>query len=119
MARACVFGCPNPAETCSQHGHPATRRQVDQRRGSAHSRGYTRQWDRAAKAFLFTHPLCGDRTNGQAPVMSVCREQRRLTLAYQVDHVIPHRGDPKLFWNQDNWQALCHACGARKSALGQ
>ncbi len=24
-----------------------------------------------------------------------------------VDHIKPHRGDPKLFWDQENWQALC------------
>ena len=25
-----------------------------------------------------------------------------------VDHIIPHRGDQKLFWDKSNWQALCH-----------
>ena len=24
-----------------------------------------------------------------------------------VDHIIPHRGDQKLFWDRGNWQALC------------
>ncbi|WP_324290694.1 AAA family ATPase [Ancylobacter sp. SL191] len=24
-----------------------------------------------------------------------------------VDHIIPHRGDSKLFWSRSNWQALC------------
>ena len=25
-----------------------------------------------------------------------------------VDHIKPHRGDLKLFWDRSNWQALCH-----------
>ncbi|MDZ7809242.1 MAG: HNH endonuclease signature motif containing protein [Arhodomonas sp.] len=27
-----------------------------------------------------------------------------------VDHKTPHRGDWSLFWDQDNWQALCAHC---------
>ena len=31
-----------------------------------------------------------------------------LTPATVVDHVIPHRGDQKLFWDEDNWQAVSY-----------
>ena len=24
-----------------------------------------------------------------------------------LDHIIPHRGDQKLFWDRSNWQPLC------------
>lgn len=24
-----------------------------------------------------------------------------------VDHIVPHRGDQSLFWDESNWQALC------------
>lgn len=24
-----------------------------------------------------------------------------------VDHIVPHRGDQKLFWDRSNWQPLC------------
>jgi 5-methylcytosine-specific restriction protein A len=24
-----------------------------------------------------------------------------------VDHIIPHKGDMKLFWDTKNWSALC------------
>ncbi|WP_232215651.1 HNH endonuclease signature motif containing protein [Paracoccus sp. J55] len=27
-----------------------------------------------------------------------------------VDHIKPHRGDQALFWNWNNWQALCTGC---------
>ena len=30
------------------------------------------------------------------------------TPACVVDHIIPHRGDSKLFWNRRNWQSLCN-----------
>lgn len=33
-----------------------------------------------------------------------------------VDHKIPHRGDPDLYEDTDNWQGLCISCHARKSA---
>ena len=59
------------------------------------------------------------RPNNQAPVMSQCHAQGRVTAATQTDHVQPHRGDRVLFWDDvNNWQALCHACGARKSQAG-
>lgn len=24
-----------------------------------------------------------------------------------VDHIIPHKGDQQLFWDEGNWQSLC------------
>ena len=51
--------------------------------------------------------------------MSRCHEEGIVTPAVQVDHVVPHKGNPQLFddW-RGNWQALCRACGARKSQAG-
>ena len=65
---------------------------------SASSRGYGRRWQKASKAFLRAHPLCAECLRQTPP---------RYTKATVVDHIIPHRGDQKLFWDQDNWQALC------------
>ena len=31
----------------------------------------------------------------------------KITEATVVDHIIPHRGDMKLFWDKSNWQPLC------------
>jgi 5-methylcytosine-specific restriction protein A len=59
------------------------------------------------------------RPGGRVPVLSECYRLGRYSLAVQVDHVIPHKGDPVLFWDElENWQSLCASCGARKSALG-
>lgn len=32
-----------------------------------------------------------------------------------VDHIIPHRGNEELFWDEDNWQGLCKRCHDRKT----
>lgn len=76
-----------------------TAKLVDQRRGSAHRRGYTAQWGKARLMYLTKHPLC-----------VCCLANGRTAASSVVDHVIPHRGDTELFWDSGNWQALCKAC---------
>ena len=36
--------------------------------------------------------------------------------AQVVDHIVPHRGDKELFWDKNNWQALCFSCHSSKTA---
>ena len=87
---------------------------------SAYARGYTKQWDRAAKAFRVRYPLCGMRPGGQVPVMSQCFLEQRDTPATQTDHVVPHRGDRTLMWDfTTNCQALCDTCHSRKTRAGR
>ncbi len=45
-------------------------------------------------AFLRLHPVC-----------KFCGAP-----STTVDHIIRHNGDPALFWNRSNWQALCTRC---------
>ena len=59
-------------------------------------RGYGGKWQRARAEFLRANPLC-----------AYCQRDGRVTAATVVDHVIPHRGDDKLFWSRSNWQPLC------------
>jgi len=84
---------------CGDAGAGDRRREYDGRRGSARARGYTRQWDTARLAFLRAHPLCAE-----------CARHGRVTAATVVDHVVPHEGDDRLFWAEENWEALCRAC---------
>ena len=72
------------------------RRQREMRRGSSNARGYTRQWGRVRDAFLARHPLCVQ-----------CEREGRAEAARVVDHIVPHRGDQRLFWDENNWQQLC------------
>jgi 5-methylcytosine-specific restriction protein A len=108
--------CPNRVED----GYcPAHARERERWRGSQRARGYTRRWERRAKLFKARYPLCGMRPDGRAPVMSTCHDEGRITPAYQVDHVVPHRGNDALFWDEaNNWQSLCATCGSRKSRAG-
>jgi 5-methylcytosine-specific restriction protein A len=102
-------------------GRPtAAKKESDaQRRGSAHERGYGQRWQDAATSFKLRFPLCGMRPNGAPPMMSKCYDERRVSAAFQVDHIVPHRGNAVLFWDEvDNWQSLCRSCGARKSRAG-
>jgi hypothetical protein len=39
----------------------------------------------------------------------------RQTPATVVDHIIPHTGDPELFWDVDNLQGLCDPCHNSKT----
>jgi len=47
-----------------------------------------------------------------------CREKGKLTPATVVDHIVPHRGDPILFWDEKNWQPLCKDCHGVKTGIG-
>jgi 5-methylcytosine-specific restriction protein A len=79
---------------------PMQRYQNDyRRRGTRQQQGYTNEWLRAAADFRRRHPLC-----------AMCLKLGRYTPCQCVDHVIPHRGDAELFWNEDNWQSLCNPC---------
>jgi len=78
--------------------HNAHNRRLDyeQHRGSARQRGYTKAWDKLALAYRRQHPLCVG-----------CLAVGRTTLAQCVDHVLPHRGNLALMWDNTNLQALC------------
>lgn len=80
---------------------------TDRVRGGADARGYDSRWRKARKLFLERNPLCVE-----------CRKEGRLTPATVVDHVIPHRGDQKLFWDEGNWQPLCKEHHDRKTGSG-
>lgn len=75
---------------------------------SAASRGYDRRWQKARKAFLAKHPFCAE-----------CEKNGRYKAATVVDHIKPHRGDYRKFWDTDNWQALCKSCHDKKTARGE
>lgn len=62
-------------------------------------RGYGGKWRKAREAYLKKHPLC-----------VYCKRQGHTTVATVVDHIKPHRGDSKLFWDRTNWQPLCKQC---------
>lgn len=43
-------------------------------------------------------------------------KQDKLTPSTVADHIVPHRGDPVLMWDEtSNWQALCERCHNKKT----
>src|SRR5574344_730145 len=89
-------GCPNLAAAdkkyCFEH------RNVDERRrGTSTERGYNYRWSLFRVVYLKQHPLCVE-----------CQKGGRLTPATEIDHIIPHRGDQQLLWDESNMQSLCH-----------
>lgn len=69
----------------------------DATRPTASQRGYNGAWRKARKEWLAHHPAC-----------TMCNAQ-----ATTVDHIIPHKGDDRLFWDKTNWQSLCTPCHNR------
>lgn len=75
------------------------RREYDDRRGSAASRGYTGRWAKASASFRRVNPLC-----------EYCGLEGRVTAATLVDHLYPHRTYDGVFWIKDWWVACCDPC---------
>lgn len=88
---------------CEAHSKQE-RQRADKQRGTAHERGYTKTWSRARKMFLNENPLCVH-----------CQNEGRITAANEVDHIIPHKKDYDLFWDEGNWQSLCKSCHSKKT----
>ena len=73
-------------------------------RAGGHERGYSYQWQKARKKYLTENTLCRE-----------CFKNGKYVPATVVDHIIPHRGDKSLFWEQKNWQPLCKSCHDAKT----
>lgn len=105
---------------CEAHRREV-RREVDQRRGSAASRGYGSRWAKARETFLRQRPLCE---------CEDCAGAGRVVPATVVDHIKAHRlkdaldsGDAEriaaaqaLFWDKANWMPMSKPCHDRKTA---
>lgn len=102
--RPCAaFPCPLPAvpksARCAEHT-----RKLDAERGTRTERGYSNEWSRSRAAFLRLNPACAEHL-----------KRGDFARATVVDHVEPHRGDQRLFWDRSNWQPLCAQCHGRKT----
>ncbi len=86
---------------CDKH-----KKVVIKQRNDEHGKLYNYAWRKVSKLYLIEHPLC-----------VMCNREGRLTPATEVDHIIPHGGDVKLFWDSNNWQGLCKSCHSKKTVL--
>lgn len=109
--KPCAYpGCKAFAEQgqgyCAKHAQQRAQERAanDRLRGTRTQRGYSNRWLKISAAYLCNHPLCAE-----------CQRQGKITPATEVDHIVPHKGDKKLFWDPSNWQPLCHECHSRKT----
>lgn len=109
--RPCAFpgGCTQFATSgssyCKEHSRRETHRQA-------------RAYHRAEWQHLYNDPRWKARRAdllAREPYCRECLRENRLTLATDVDHLIPHRGDERLFFGGP-LQPLCHAHHAAKTA---
>lgn len=63
---------------------------------NSHSRGYNHKWRKFRLLYLQDNPLC-----------VFCEQEGITKAATVVDHIKPHKGDMKLFWDKSNMQPLC------------
>jgi 5-methylcytosine-specific restriction endonuclease McrA len=91
-----------------QYGKGSKRHQSKKEMAGYHSpdkdKLYGRRWKEARKHYLIAHPLCVS-----------CEAKNILTEATVVDHIVPHKGNKRLFWDQSNWQPLCKSCHDKKT----
>lgn len=74
----------------------------DRVRYAPHQRWYKLQrWRNVRHVQLLQAPLCAECQRAKPP---------RVTMADTVHHVIPHKGDPALFWDATNLESVCKRC---------
>ena len=95
----CAALVPYGQKYCSKHKGGGAREKKAQQ-----EQGYDGRWRKARKRFLSIHPFCVR-----------CLEEKKMTKATVVDHIVPHRGDRELFWDESNWQPLCKRHHDRKT----
>lgn len=101
-------GCPNLVRGgvthCQEHAKQKQKLN-DERRGTAHERGYSYRWSQYSKWYL----------RQSENVFCKLQLPGCTNLAQCVDHIQAHNGssDP-LFWDRDNHQASCIHCNSVK-----
>lgn len=80
--------------------HAGKERDRERERSKGKSIYLDARYRKARAVFMAEHPLC-----------VTCG-----ALATDLDHVVPHKGDTRLFWDEGNWQALCASCHSVKTA---
>lgn len=77
---------------------------VKRNKRGAESRGWqwlysTRRYRIRRRLFMMKNPYCNS-----------CGK-----VATDLDHIIAHKGNTELFFDEDNWQSLCGTCHRRKT----
>lgn len=65
---------------------------------------FTKRWKQLRAKQLIIEPFCRE-----------CAKRGIRTRATDVDHIKPHRGNKRIFFDDTNLQSLCHSCHSRKT----
>lgn len=105
--QGCAALVTPPVRYCPAHLYlvKAGKNEKDKGRLTATQRGYGARWHKASRMYLNEHPFCYH-----------CMGKGRTVPATLVDHIIPHKGNYDLFWDEENWQSLCTHCHNVKTA---
>jgi len=107
--RPCAYPrCPELIEVgqtyCEKHAALMQKNYERDHRDRKKHNMYGSKWRRERASFLRKNPLCVE-----------CLKRGIYEPATEVDHIVPHDGDDKLFWRRSNWQALCKRCHSAKT----
>lgn len=99
-------GCPELTEGNYCEAHQKEMGNETRQRDRPYKHLYkTKHWQQLRQQVLNHQPLC-----------VACLKAKRITPATVVDHIKPHKGDEKLFYDMNNLQPLCKSCHDRKTA---
>ena len=90
--------CPECAEI--------KKREYQSNRNKSWQHLYGAKWRKAREFYLIKHPFC----------VECEKDSGRLVRADVLDHIVPHKGDVKKFWDRSNWQGLCTRHHNKKTA---
>jgi len=105
-AKQCTHpGCPWVGRgVCPTHDR-LKKKQYYANRNKSWQHLYNYRWEKYSKGRLRRHPLC-----------VTCLNDGKTTAARVTDHIIPHKGSIKLFWDHTNHESLCKTCHDKKTA---
>jgi 5-methylcytosine-specific restriction protein A len=91
---------------CKEHKWSKTEKEQRKKQYNGYKYTYStsyqnRKWRAFRLRYLKYYPYC-----------TICGEKSEV-----IDHIIPHRGDEQLFWNERNYMPLCKKCHDTKTGL--
>lgn len=98
----CGRTCQEGKEYCYLHRDLESTRKVFTYRGKSkqwHNLYESSRWRKISKDFLRRYPTC-----------FICGKPAKI-----ADHIIPHRGNIELFYDDSNLQPMCWSCHSRKT----
>ena len=111
-----AYPCPYPGcperQPCPVHARTLAREKQQRSVRRPGHRWY--HWQR------WRHPVWGLRAQVLAddPWCVECRKAGVLEVAVDIDHVLPHEGDPERFWDRGNLAGLCRGHHTAKTRRG-